>query len=88
MSVIGKYNLVASMYDDRSRPLSALPRKDSAAPVKPQSKAPAKTKTPSPKEDSEEPQDPPSRELASKKDYQLGQALNLLKGLQFMQNKP
>ncbi len=32
--------------------------------------------------------EPPSRELASKKDYQLNQALNLLKGLQIMQNKP
>ena len=62
--------------------------KDAATPAKPQSKAPAKPKASSPKEDSEEPLEPPSRELASKKDYQLGQALNLLKGLQIMQNKP
>ena len=31
--------------------------------------------------------EPPGRELASKKDYQLNQALNLLKGLQIMQGK-
>jgi carboxyl-terminal processing protease len=31
---------------------------------------------------------PPPVELASKSDYQLNQALNLLKGLQIMQNKP
>jgi len=60
--------------------------KDTAASAKPQSKAPAKAKA-SPTE-GEEPADPPTRELASKKDYQLGQALNLLKGLQIMQNKP
>jgi carboxyl-terminal processing protease len=54
-------------------------------PVKPQSKAPAKAKNA--KEDGDEPAEPPSRELASKKDYQLGQALNLLKGLQIMQGR-
>lgn len=59
--------------------------------VKPQTKAPAKSKatTGNGKDESaEDPADPPTRELASKKDYQLGQALNLLKGLQIMQNKP
>ncbi len=61
------------------------------APVKPQTKTPAKPKTtPGNGKDEllEDPIEPPSRELASKKDYQLGQALNLLKGLQIMQNKP
>ena len=55
------------------------------APVKPQSKAPAKPKPG--KDDGEEPAEPPSRELASKSDYQLSQALNLLKGLQIMQGR-
>lgn len=54
---------------------------------KPQSKAPAKPKASNGKEDSEEASEPPSRELAAKSDYQLGQALNLLKGLQIMQNR-
>ena len=64
--------------------------KDDAAPAKPQSKAPAvvKPRPATPKDEGEEAAEPPSRELASKKDYQLGQALNLLKGLQFMQNRP
>ncbi|MBI4741540.1 MAG: S41 family peptidase [Betaproteobacteria bacterium] len=64
----------------------AAPAKE--APVKPQSKAPpAKPKAANGKEDADEAPEPPSRELASKKDYQLGQALNLLKGLQIMQNR-
>jgi len=58
--------------------------KESAAPIKPQTKAPAKPKTSPSKEESAE---PPSRELASKNDYQLNQALNLLKGLQIMRGK-
>jgi len=49
----------------------------------PQTKSPSK-----PKDEGEEPAEPPTRELASKSDYQLNQALNLLKGLQIMQNKP
>ena len=61
--------------------------KESAAPVKPQSKAPAKPKTAPPKDEGEESTEPPTRELASKNDYQLNQALNLLKGLQIMQGK-
>ncbi len=62
---------------------------DIATPLKPQSKAPAKVKsTPAGKDESDDPLEPPSRELASKKDYQLGQALNLLKGMQIMQIKP
>ena len=64
--------------------------KDAAAatPAKPQSKAPAKAKASPGKDEGDEPVEPPTRELASKKDYQLNQALNLLKGLQIMQNKP
>jgi len=58
------------------------------APAKPQSKAPAKPKGSGGKDESDEPAEPPSRELASKSDYQLAQALNLLKGLQIMQNRP
>ena len=61
--------------------------KESAAPIKPQTKAPAKPKTVPSKEESEESAEPPSRELASKNDYQLNQALNLLKGLQIMRGK-
>jgi carboxyl-terminal processing protease len=66
--------------------------KDTAAqgketPAKPQSKAPAKPKGSNDKDSLDEPAEPPSRELASKNDYQLGQALNLLKGLQIMQNR-
>ncbi len=64
----------------------AAPAKE-APPAKPQSKAPAKPKGANGKEDADEAPEPPSRELASKKDYQLGQALNLLKGLQIMQNR-
>lgn len=56
-------------------------------PAKPQSKAPVKPKTNNGKDGGDEPAEPPSRELASKSDYQLGQALNLLKGLQIMQNR-
>jgi carboxyl-terminal processing protease len=69
---------------------TAAPAKDASVPVvKPQSKAPAKPKAGNGngKDEPEEPAEPPSRELASKKDYQLGQALNLLKGLQIMQSR-
>ena len=59
----------------------------SSSPSKPQSKAPAKPKGNQNKDDGDEGFEPPSRELASKKDYQLNQAINLLKGLQIMQNK-
>ena len=58
-----------------------------ATPVKPQTKAPAKPKTGPAKEGDDEGFEPPGRELASKKDYQLNQALNLLKGLQIIQSK-
>jgi carboxyl-terminal processing protease len=67
---------------------AAAPVKDTPA-VKPQSnKAPAKPKASNgSKDEADEAAEPPSRELASKKDYQLGQALNLLKGLQIMQSR-
>ena len=65
------------------------PGKEATPAVKPQSKAPApKPKSSAPAKDDDEAVEPPLRELASKKDYQLNQALNLLKGLQIMQNKP
>jgi carboxyl-terminal processing protease len=58
-----------------------------AAPAKP-SKAPAKPKTTPGKDETEnEGFEPPGRELASKKDYQLNQAVNLLKAMQIMQNR-
>jgi len=52
-------------------------------PAKP-APAPAKPKSSAPKEEADEAAELPSRELASKKDYQLNQALNLLKGMQIM----
>ncbi|GHU35045.1 peptidase S41 [Betaproteobacteria bacterium] len=60
-----------------------------AAPAQPklQTKAPAKPKTAPGKDEEDGGFEPPGRELASKKDYQLNQAINLLKGLQIMQNK-
>lgn len=62
--------------------------KDANAPAKGVNKAPAaKPKSNPGKDEAEDPSEPPSRELASKKDYQLNQALNLLKGLQIMQSK-
>ncbi len=63
--------------------------KDIAQPGKAPAKTPAaKPKNGATKEDEDESADLPSRELASKNDYQLSQALNLLKGLQIMQPKP
>ena len=65
------------------------PVKESKEP-KPQSKAPAakpKPATPG-KEGDDEAAELPSRELASRKDYQLNQAINLLKGLQIIKSKP
>ena len=68
-------------------------KENSKETAKPQSKASAKpaTQTPpskTPPAGDEEASEPPSRELASKKDYQLNQALNLLKGVQIMQKQP
>ncbi len=50
--------------------------------------APAKAKPAAPKDETEEVSDTPTRELASKKDYQFVQALNLLKGMQIIQARP
>ena len=50
-------------------------------------KTPATKPKSTPKDEADDSNEPPSRELASKKDYQLSQALNLLKGLQIMQKK-
>jgi carboxyl-terminal processing protease len=56
-----------------------------AAPKSKDGKANGKNKG---KEEDEKSELPASAEFASKSDYQLNQALNLLKGLQIMQNKP
>jgi carboxyl-terminal processing protease len=56
-----------------------------AAPAKPQTKAPAPKGKPAKDEPEEE--EKPRFEIASKNDYQLNQAVNLLKGLQIMQAK-
>jgi carboxyl-terminal processing protease len=71
--------------DKEAAPSKEVP----ASAVKPQSKAPLKPKAGNAngKDEADEPAEPPSRELASKKDYQLNQALNLLKGLQIMQSR-
>ncbi len=61
--------------------------KETAPPVKPQSSAPARPKASPPKDGGEESAEPPNRELASKNDYQLNQAINLLKGMRIMQGK-
>ena len=58
--------------------------KDASPPARLQGKAITKPRTGVPKDDGDEAPEPPSRELASKKDYQLAQALNLLKGLQII----
>ena len=57
--------------------------KETKTPAQPQTKSSTK-----PKDDGDASPEPAPRELASKSDYQLNQALNLLKGLQIMQNKP
>ncbi|MDQ5903318.1 MAG: carboxyl-terminal processing protease [Pseudomonadota bacterium] len=72
---------------DNDREKEAAPARETA---KPQGKAPATTKPKagsSGKDEADE-KDTPPQEMASKNDYQLGQAVNLLKGLQIMQNKP
>jgi len=60
--------------------------KEKEAAPKPQGKAPA-TKAPAtkPQKDEADEEEKPRFELASKNDYQLNQALNLLKGLQILQ---
>ncbi len=61
--------------------------KDAGTTNKGASKAPAVKPKNAPKDEADESNEPPSRELASKKDYQLNQALNLLKGLQIISSK-
>ncbi|MBI2306824.1 MAG: S41 family peptidase [Rhodocyclales bacterium] len=64
----------------------AAPAKE---PAKPQGKAPSPAKPKANSKDKEDDEkDSPHAEPAPKNDYQLGQAINLLKGLQIMQNKP
>ena len=60
--------------------------KDKAAAPKPQTKAPA-TKGKPAKDEAEDEEKPSRFEFASKNDYQLNQAINLLKGLQIIQAK-
>ena len=68
---------------EATKPQSKAPDKDKPADkdkqVAPQGKAPASG--------SEDADEPPSRELASKKDHQLNQALNHLKGLSLTEPK-
>ncbi len=73
-------DLVRHLENDKEK------EKEKEAPpaAKPQTKAPAKGKPA--KEESEE-EEKPRFEIASKDDYQLNQAMNLLKGLQIMQSK-
>jgi len=66
----------------------AAPESTRETPAKPQGKPAAKPRAGNGKEEGEEAAEPPSRELAAKSDYQLRQAINLLKGLQIMQNRP
>ncbi len=66
----------------------AAPESARETPAKPQGKPTAKPRAGNGKEEGEEAAEPPSRELAAKSDYQLRQAINLLKGLQIMQNRP
>jgi carboxyl-terminal processing protease len=52
--------------------------------AKPQPKSGTKGK-PAPKDDDEDAVKPPSSEIAAKSDYQLSQAMNLLKAWQIIQ---
>jgi carboxyl-terminal processing protease len=70
---------------DLERHLENDKDKEPAPAAKPQTKAPA-TKG-KPQKDEPEDEEKPRFEIASKNDYQLNQALNLLKGLQIMQGK-
>ena len=68
---------------DLERHLENDKDKEPAPPAKPHGKAPASKGKPA-KDEAEE-EELPRFEIASKNDYQLNQALNLLKGLQIMQ---
>ncbi|CAG0930217.1 carboxyl-terminal processing protease [Rhodocyclaceae bacterium] len=71
---------------DLERHLENDKQKDKEAAPKPQTKAPAPKGKPA-KDEAEDEEGPPRFEFASKNDYQLNQAINLLKGLQIMQTK-
>ncbi len=70
---------------DLERHLENDKDKEPAPAAKPQTKAPATKGKPSKDEPEEE--EKPRFEIASKNDYQLNQAVNLLKGLQILQAK-
>ena len=70
---------------DLERHLENDKDKEPAPAAKPQTKAPASKGKPL--KDEPEDEEKPRFEIASKNDYQLNQALNLLKGLQIMQAK-
>ncbi len=76
---------------DLENHLENIRDEEKAKEITPQQKTPGKalpSPKPSPdKENDEDSFEPLGRELASKKDYQLTQAINLLKGLQIMQGK-
>jgi len=89
---IREADLDRHLINDREKETAKEPTKE---PVKPEAKSETKppNKTPSKpgkekggKEDGED-EMPQRLEYASKADYQFQQAINLLKGLQFMQNK-
>ena len=72
---------------DNDREKEAAPAKETP---KPQTKAPAPAAPkgkPGAKDEAED-KDETTADAPKKNDYQLGQAINLLKGLQIMQNKP
>lgn len=72
---------------DNDREKEAAPAKETP---KPQTKAPAPAapKGKAGAKDEAEEKDETTADAPKKNDYQLGQAINLLKGLQIMQNKP
>jgi len=81
---IREADLERHLENDREKDATAKePAKDSP---KPQGKAPAPKGKGNGKDEGDEKEAP--IEIASKSDYQLNQAINLLKGLQIMQNKP
>ena len=85
---IREADLDRHLENDREKDAAKEAAKPEAKPeVKPQSKTPAKPgKEKGSKEDGDD-EMPRRLEYASKADYQFQQAVNLLKGLQFMQNK-
>jgi len=85
---IREADLDRHLENDREKDAAKEAAKPEAKPeVKPQSKTPAKPgKEKGSKEDGDD-EMPQRLEYASKADYQFQQAVNLLKGLQFMQNK-